>query len=105
VENKRIYSKINTVKSNYAKFRNNKSQSLSKMDSKGELLNLLVHQLGVKPSVLFPKVIAGKKPAPSRNSNLKSAEGREQKIAQMHFDNIEKVKKKYYIKNSGRNRG
>ena len=48
--------KINTVKSNYAKIRAQSHKSSTKIDSKDELMNLLVNQFGVKQSVLFPKV-------------------------------------------------
>ena len=58
MENKRIYCRLQNVKSNYSKIRADKAnKSANKLnDSKGELFNLLVNQLGVKPSVLFPKV-------------------------------------------------
>lgn len=49
---------------------------MSKIDSKGELLNLLVNQLGVKPSVLFPKVTPTNKSTVNRQSQVKNKEVR-----------------------------
>lgn len=92
LENKRIYQKINSVKSNYSKFRN-KNKSHSKIDNREELLHLLVNQLGVKPSVLFPKV--DKKIVSSINSPRKSLSSHQEKSVKRHLSNLENIKQKH----------
>jgi hypothetical protein len=72
-ENKRITGKINNAKSNYSKFREKEHTSALKLrGSRDELLNLLVNQFGVKPSVLFPK--PGKQSLPGASSSRSRAD-------------------------------
>ena len=55
-ENQRIYKNINKAKSNYSKIRTDTIHKPPNNEAKGELMRLLVGQLGVKPSVLLPSL-------------------------------------------------
>ncbi len=55
-ENMRIFIKINNTTSIYSKIRKERSSRATKQTNKQAIINLLVNQLGVKPSVLFPNI-------------------------------------------------
>jgi len=57
IENKRMFSKLNNTKSHYSKIRGDRNSKPQAIGNRQEIIHLLVDQLGVKPSVLFPKVV------------------------------------------------
>lgn len=87
MENKRIYCKLNNTKSHYTKCRSDRNSKNQPHGNRKELLHLLVDQLGVKPSVLFPKV-AKKSPlnrSGSANVNIWSPLKNPEKALNLHM--------------------
>lgn len=64
-ENSRLLEKIGNTKSIYSKLRTQNNKKDSKSTSKEQLLHLLVNQLGVRPTVLFPTLSNKSRPSKS----------------------------------------
>jgi hypothetical protein len=96
-ENSRIFFKINNAKSNYAHFRRDaSSRSSVRHSAKDELMNLLVNQLGVRPSVLLPQL--ARKKTPSQNRTNRTAQlTHEQKVMRLHQRNVDAMRQKHSL--------
>ena len=73
---------------------------MRRLNSKEELLNLLVNQLGVKPSVLFPNV---RRDSIRRTSEVKVRKSNDMSL-RFHENMIDKVAKKHNFANNNKSK-